>query len=562
MTVREYIGARYVPLFIGEWSSENAYEPLSIVIHEGNSYTSRQAVPIGIEITNEAYWSLTGNYNAQVEQYRQEVANFEADISQQFEDLSDDFDEFKSIEFTSADIRRYGAKEKDATVNWVQIIENCAANSDAIYFPAGEWYITEMLDLTGKNFVTVCGNMAKLTVVSNTTLEAVIKFEAKKASDTPVAVATVDGIFFNCAGKATAGLKTICANVNISNCKFMDYIQYGIDASRETWQYNLGKKIINCEFGDDAAEHQATQTAISITSDSQVIGCKFFGQKVCIEHEGANIFMGNLFYAGDDNVERCIGIKGIGNTVDTIITNNQFDTIPACIENMQTGVVENNLFMWNTAVQAPGEYTIFNRTIAIGGYYTPSLQGTLVFSNNMIHNFANSSKIVHTFINEVETLPVLRYVSENNSLRGADNARIANVRVAFGLDGYNYATNDPNLCFIFEPIANTPASTIFTNTLTYTKQGVPSMHFQINDTGGTAVAAISEFNLNANTTAFSKRLANSKRFGIRLQCRQMIKVRSEFALIHEGRIVAAATYDNETASYTSDSIRYNCNLVQ
>lgn len=75
MTVSEYVGARYVPLIAqpAEWSKNTAYEPLTIVLYQGNSYTSRQAVPIGIEITNEDYWALTGNYNAQVEQYRKET---------------------------------------------------------------------------------------------------------------------------------------------------------------------------------------------------------------------------------------------------------------------------------------------------------------------------------------------------------------------------------------------------------------------------------------------------------------------------------------------------------
>ena len=76
MAVTQYIGSRYVPLFADpvEWSSENTYEPLTIVIHQGNSYTSKQAVPKGIDITNEDFWALTGNYNAQVESYRREVA--------------------------------------------------------------------------------------------------------------------------------------------------------------------------------------------------------------------------------------------------------------------------------------------------------------------------------------------------------------------------------------------------------------------------------------------------------------------------------------------------------
>lgn len=73
--VTQYIGARYVPLFAEplEWTNDRVYEPLTIVLHEGASYTSRQSVPLGIDISNEQYWALTGNYNAQVEQYRLET---------------------------------------------------------------------------------------------------------------------------------------------------------------------------------------------------------------------------------------------------------------------------------------------------------------------------------------------------------------------------------------------------------------------------------------------------------------------------------------------------------
>ena len=71
-----YIGARYVPIIMGAWSSSVAYEPLSIVTYEGNSYTSRTYVPAGTPVSNETFWALTGDYNAQVEQYRQEVEQY------------------------------------------------------------------------------------------------------------------------------------------------------------------------------------------------------------------------------------------------------------------------------------------------------------------------------------------------------------------------------------------------------------------------------------------------------------------------------------------------------
>lgn len=86
ITHKQYIGARYVPIFGRKdedsiiWDNTGTYEPLTIVLYQGNSYTSRQYVPIGVDITNEEYWALTGNYNAQVEQYRREVMNIAAII--------------------------------------------------------------------------------------------------------------------------------------------------------------------------------------------------------------------------------------------------------------------------------------------------------------------------------------------------------------------------------------------------------------------------------------------------------------------------------------------------
>lgn len=83
----QYIGARYVPIFgrvnetTIEWDNKAPYEPLTIVIHQGNSYTSRQYVPAGIDITDTEYWAQTGNYNAQVEQYRQDVSRYDARIT-------------------------------------------------------------------------------------------------------------------------------------------------------------------------------------------------------------------------------------------------------------------------------------------------------------------------------------------------------------------------------------------------------------------------------------------------------------------------------------------------
>lgn len=92
MTVRQYIGARYVPKFYensdgtAEWRSGVAYEPLTIVTYNGNSYTSKKNVPatIGDPSSNSEYWVATGIFNEQVESIRQELEETEARTNETF----------------------------------------------------------------------------------------------------------------------------------------------------------------------------------------------------------------------------------------------------------------------------------------------------------------------------------------------------------------------------------------------------------------------------------------------------------------------------------------------
>ena len=88
MAVREYIGARYVPLFSDpiEWDETLAYEPLTVVINQGNSYVSKQFVPAGTPLPttaerSNAYWLLWADFNAQIEQYRAEVETYAGRIN-------------------------------------------------------------------------------------------------------------------------------------------------------------------------------------------------------------------------------------------------------------------------------------------------------------------------------------------------------------------------------------------------------------------------------------------------------------------------------------------------
>lgn len=85
----QYIGMRYVPIVDGEWSQTKAYEPLVVVVYNGNSYISKTYVPAGTLPTNETYWILAANYNAQVEQYRQEVRQYQQTVDNFDGDITD-----------------------------------------------------------------------------------------------------------------------------------------------------------------------------------------------------------------------------------------------------------------------------------------------------------------------------------------------------------------------------------------------------------------------------------------------------------------------------------------
>ena len=122
-----YVGHRYVPKIFGEWDKKNQYEGLSIVTHQGNSYTSKKRVPVGIDILNEEYWVVTGNYNAQIEDYRQEVRRLSTDVGNNSTTLIEHDTKIKSnttnIATNTADIKK-AETNIDSIDQRVKTVEN------------------------------------------------------------------------------------------------------------------------------------------------------------------------------------------------------------------------------------------------------------------------------------------------------------------------------------------------------------------------------------------------------------------------------------------------------
>lgn len=204
MAVTQYIGSRYVPLFAEpvDWSDAKTYEPLTIVQHQGNSYTSKQFVPIGIDISNAEYWVITGNYNAQVEQYRQDVVRVRQDV----EDLREDTEE--TITAFETDVNQQIAGFRNETNETIESFETETNNkiediTEDYYYDEIELVETSRIEDTDYYVIRVPlndseGNVIQPTMVRHdgeNPLENAIKTGATLGLNGSATVEMVGGTF-------------------------------------------------------------------------------------------------------------------------------------------------------------------------------------------------------------------------------------------------------------------------------------------------------------------------------------------------------------------------------
>lgn len=157
MSVTQYIGARYMPLFAepAEWDNSRAYEPLTIVLYKGNSYTSKQSVPIGASIDDTVYWAETGNYNSQVEQYRIEVKQVRKHVDDSIKQVND------SLNQTTSEVDAKLAKTvSDVDAKLAETVDNvdvklAAATQNNLLVLGDEWVTDDVVTKLGAMFDNV-----------------------------------------------------------------------------------------------------------------------------------------------------------------------------------------------------------------------------------------------------------------------------------------------------------------------------------------------------------------------------------------------------------------------
>ena len=248
-----YVGHRYKPKMFGEWDNTQIYEPLSIVQYQGNSFTSRQYVPSGVEINNEEYWVSTGNYNAQVEQYRQEVRNLgnninnvnseviaarngEATLSER---LDKDNQEINTqLASIAKHVKQFGAVGDGVNDDTIAI-QSALDSGYSITFDKNKTYLVKNLNINQSN-ITINGKNATLKAIDSVSSILFIGADCENVKIENINfIGLADGTNDNPAGinltrKDAFSVRNESAkNITISDCTFTGFV-FGVIANGTT----------------------------------------------------------------------------------------------------------------------------------------------------------------------------------------------------------------------------------------------------------------------------------------------------------------------------------------
>lgn len=81
MSVHTYIGARYVPRFLGTYDPTQIYEALDVVDNgAGTSYIARKTVPANTPLLDNNYWFLYGSSSGAIVQLQNDMIQAQSDI--------------------------------------------------------------------------------------------------------------------------------------------------------------------------------------------------------------------------------------------------------------------------------------------------------------------------------------------------------------------------------------------------------------------------------------------------------------------------------------------------
>ena len=386
-----YVGHRYVPKLDGDWDNSRVYEALTIVQVEGNSFTSRQYVPIGVDISNKDYWVATGNYNAQIEYYRRDVVAVKDELTtlsghvdselQRVENeldtkLDDGLqvitekvdDKFESLENYIVNITQFGPVYDNPTFDNMPIIElaqdyilnNSPNKKGKIYFPnLGTLYVKPFIKL--KSGIELVGHISRPVIkICPDVKDFFMLFGIEHTSHNAITNLTIDSNFENRTDYDISKAPQIL--IQLANAEYVDVLNntligHGVwvfaaftgentDYSRYIkfnnnhviWKGGLSSNIMGSSYAVDVDNTTVYFDAMDYEMRDNIIetndGLK---NMTCIEMHGANAIVDNNTIKGFRtglivwtlvvNTVKSAGVK----SNNLHVTNNKFLNVEAGI---------------------------------------------------------------------------------------------------------------------------------------------------------------------------------------------------------------------------------------
>ena len=444
MSVREYIGARYVPIFLGEWDNTVNYEPLSVVQNLGNSYTSRQYVPAGTALTNNDFWAETGNFNAQVESYRQEELAFDVRIDA----LEDKFPITSTIIANGAILGKVKENTVFKTPEMYGAIGNGSYDDSAAFQDMFDDLETgDIVILCQKNYVlrhAVKCEKDYISIVGMGCTEGTPNLRIIRDSE-PTGNDKYGLIIRGKQNSLTNIVLTNYANEYVYNDTYLLFL----DGSFSETDYQLDTKIVNCAFGRASNHIAISGRNVKITN------CKFSAwdnnsielQNPAISRMVGYIIENNRFHGGGFEPVCCVDTRKVTTytSIFSLTMQNNFIDVVGMI---YRGITDNVTIANNTYYQHVHGYdyvidfthTVIastgNVTSVIGNVFSNKSPGTAIrgflrtYSDECAGIFYISDNVFTSAYASAHAIIVIRggntdpcyVVISNNSLNGGNTA--------------------------------------------------------------------------------------------------------------------------------------------
>ena len=199
--MRQYIGARYMPKFMGTYDATTAYEALSVVDNgSGTTYISNKPTPAGTPLTDTDYWVMYGSSSGAIINLQNQIDTIN---NTTIPGIVSDLQDIES--YIINNVKAYGAVG-DGLTNDTQAFVDAIAASDILYIPAGT-YMIDSLSIS-KN-ITIFGTGLETVLKCRDTVSHFIDMigaDGNPSYNRYLAKTNISNLVIDCDGKAAYGL--------------------------------------------------------------------------------------------------------------------------------------------------------------------------------------------------------------------------------------------------------------------------------------------------------------------------------------------------------------------